>query len=83
MNVDEIMESGTSVGSICCQLHVVAYWWVSLSIVTMVIRDHVIVKNPVVRDFCFELFAHVTKFFGYKVLIAMVTKMVKQSCKFS
>ena len=54
-----------------------------LSIVTMVIRDHVIVKNPVVRDFCFELFAHVTKFFGYKVLIAMVTKMVNQSCKFS
>ena len=26
-----------------------------------------IVKQSILRDFCFELFAHVTKFFGYKV----------------
>ena len=27
------------------------------------------VKQPVLRDFCFELFAHITKFFGYKVKV--------------
>ena len=32
------------------------------------------VKQPVLRDFCFELFAHVTKFFGYKVEIVMATR---------
>ena len=26
-----------------------------------------VVGEPVLMDFCFELFAHVTKFFGYKV----------------
>ena len=26
-------------------------------------------KEPVTPDFCFELFAHVTKFFGYKVVL--------------
>ncbi|XP_065913309.1 pyridine nucleotide-disulfide oxidoreductase domain-containing protein 1-like [Dysidea avara] len=26
-------------------------------------------NQPIIRDFCFELFAHVTKFFGYKVVL--------------
>ena len=45
-----------------------------LYIVTMVILND-IVKQPVLRDFCFELFAHVTKFFGYKVEIVIATRI--------
>ena len=33
------------------------------------------VGQPVMRDFCFELFAHITKFFGYKVGVAMATRI--------
>ena len=33
------------------------------------------VGQPVMRDFCFELFAHITKFFGYKVGVAIATRI--------
>lgn len=64
---DEIVESSKANGSICCSSNDSPFRY-SFSFPLY----FSLAGSSVTQDFCFELFSHVTKFFGYKVTIACI-----------
>ena len=70
---DASLDSGQTNGCLCSKMYDGSCKWVSWSVrYSYTLLDFTFNcagKELITPDFCFELFAHVTKFFGYKVVL--------------